>query len=305
MIDFMIIGAGKSGTTSLYYYLAQHPAVFLSPDKEPRYFMLPGLDVDTTQEQRAAFLDSFSNAVSTREAYLRLFRDARPGQLRGEASIQYLNSETAAINIGRHAPDARLICVLRNPIERAFSNFVQGVRDGAEKAASIGEVLARHGARHFYFDGGYYAEQLDDYARHAPRNPLRIWLYEEFLASPLSVVQEMFGFLGVDARFAPDTRIRANVSGLAAPGNRWSATYDWLRGNRLRQSALGRRLLPAGVKRAVVGFLSKRADAGRIKPRISDADWRSLSALYEDDLRQLEAKLGRDLSHWRRLPLGA
>lgn len=305
MIDFMIIGAGKAGTTSLYYYLAQHPQLYLSPDKEPRFFMLPGLEVATTPAQRAAFLECFPNAVATREAYLRLFRGARSGQLRGEASIQYLNSETAAVNIGQHAPEARLICVLRNPIERAFSNFAQGVRDGVEKHDSIGEVLRRHGERHFYFDGGYYAAQLETYARHAPRNPLRVWLYEEFLASPLPVVQDMFRYLGVNSTFSPDTSIKANVSGLGAPGNLWSAAYDWLRANRLRQSPLGRRLLPAGVKRKVVGFLSKRADAGRVRLRISDADWRSLSALYEDDLRVLEHRLGRDLSHWRRAPSGA
>lgn len=299
MIDFLIIGAGKSGTTSLYYYLAQHPDVFLSRNKEPRFFLLPGLGIDTTPAQREWYEQGFPEGVKSVEEYEALFADARPGQKRGEASIQYLLTGIAARNLARYAPTARLICLLRNPIERAFSNYQHAIRDKLEARRSILDILREEGASHLYFDGSFYGRQLECYAQQAPENPLRVWLYEEFVADPVRVTQEMFAFIGVDAGFLPDVSFRANVSGTAEPGNWWAKLYEWARKSRWRQSPLVRRFLSVERKRAILRVLSRKADAGRVRQEMSEVEWNALAVVYEEDMRKLEQVLGRDLGHWR------
>lgn len=253
MIEFIniTIGVGKAGTISPYYYLAQHPGLFMSPDKERRLFMLLGLDHDTTPAQRTDFLAAFANAVSALQDYVRLFRE---------------------------------------------------LRNGSEPHASLVEVLDRHGGRHFYSQGGYYAEQLERYERHAPDNPLCIWLYEDFASDPVRIVGEMFAYVGVDLAFVPHTGFPARVSGSAAPDNRWSQLYDWMRNTRLRSSPFARRLLSPKIKQKVVEFLAARADAGRVKARLCAAAWERLCAHYDDDLLRFQRLLGRDLARWRKCP---
>jgi hypothetical protein len=302
LVDFLIIGAGKSGTTSLYYYLAQHPGIFLPRLKEPEYFLLPGLDVDTTDAQRASFAVTNPNSVGSRDHYLELFRDARSDQLRGEASIHYLLSTTAAENIGRYTPSVKLICVLRNPIERAFSNFSHGRRDRLDDRASILDALDQDGPDHPYFFGGFYGAQLECYRRVAPNNPLRIFLYEELVADAVGMVREIFKFLGVDPEFTPDTGFKANVSGEPAAGNLWAKFYDWAGRSRLRRHPVAQLFLTAKVKQKIVRFLAPRAFAGRVKSRISPAEWQALRALYEQDIKKLEGILCRDMSHWLQYP---
>jgi len=304
-VDFLIIGGGKSGTTSLYYYLAQHPDVFLARIKEPRFFLLPGLDIDTTAEQRAHFCASFPEGVATRAAYRDLFRDAAPGQVKGEASVQYLSSDTAAANIGRYAPQARLICILRNPMDRAYSNYAHGRRDGLEHRPSILDALRETGPDHVFFYPGFYSRHLECYAQRAPRNPLRVWLYEELLQDPVGTVQSMLRYLGVDDRFVPDTSFKANVSGEASPANVWARIYDAARRNRLRRHPMVQRFMSVELKQRIVKTLASRADRDRVKQHLTETEWDTLMQVYEADIRRLETLLGRSLDVWRRYPYGA
>lgn len=298
MLDFILIGAGKSGTTSLYYYLAQHPDIFLARIKEPRFLLLPGLGETTAPAECEAYLKRYPNGVTSRLEYERLFSGAGPGQRRGEASIQYLPSEVAARNIAAYAPRARLFCVLRSPVERAFSNFAQFRRDGLEGRASVVDVLRQHGVKHPFFSDGFYGRYLEAYARLAPGNPLRVWLYDDLKADPLRTVQEIFGYLQVNPAFVPDLNFRANMSGEAEPGNRWAALYAAVRRSRWR--IVARRLLPVSVKLWLVRSIARRADAGR-RPLTMTAEERSVLAdLYRDDVARLQDRLGRDLSHWLR-----
>src|SRR5919107_4690595 len=110
--NFLIIGAAKSGTSSVFAYLGQHPDVFISSAKEPNYFALA--------DQRVRFTgpgDSIINeaSVTRRDAYEALFKSARPGMAIGEASTLYLSTPSAAAAIRRHVPGMRLIAILRDP----------------------------------------------------------------------------------------------------------------------------------------------------------------------------------------------
>lgn len=299
-VDFLIIGAGKSGTTSLYYYLAQHPCIFMPRIKEPQFFLLPGLDIDTTADQREWCAKTFPGAIAKYAEYSQLFVSSRPGQLCGEASVRYLQFESAARNLGTYAPDVKLICVLRNPVERAFSNFAHAKRDRADDRGSVLAAFRQDGIEHPYFSGGFYDQQLQRYADLAPNNPLRVWLYDELVRDSGAVVREIFEYLGVDSTFTPDISFRANVSGEANRANLWARVYDWAVRSRWRRNPMVRWMLTTTVKQMLVRVLAERANVGRVKPELTALEWETLGGIYSEEITRLEKRLGRNLSHWRK-----
>ncbi len=121
MPNFLIVGAMKCGTTALYYYLEQHPQIFMSPVKEPNFFCFEGREG----------LDS-GNSITDIAAYRGLFRGVSSERAIGEASHCYLYEPRAVERIKHYTPDARLIAILRSPIERAYSHFLHAVRNGTE-----------------------------------------------------------------------------------------------------------------------------------------------------------------------------
>ena len=121
-VDFFIVGAPKSGTTSLYHYLASHPDIFMSSKKEPNYFSKSEI-----KQQELYYpideLDSFSD-------YKILFSGSKEGQILGESSVSYLFYPEVASKLHEHNSSAKIIILLRNPIERAFSHYLMDFRLG-------------------------------------------------------------------------------------------------------------------------------------------------------------------------------
>src|SRR5918997_438225 len=157
MPNFLIIGAMKSGTTALYYYLEQHPEIYMSPVKEPNFF--------SSQEQENA-----ADAVTHIGTYQHLFRGVSGQKAIGEAPHSYLYEPGAAAEIRRYSPDAKLIAILRNPIDRAHSHFLHMVRSGTEPLDDFAralqeDVVGIHKERIFqdYIGRGLYYDQLKRY----------------------------------------------------------------------------------------------------------------------------------------------
>ena len=127
MPNFLIIGAMKSGTTALYYYLEQHPQVYMSPVKEPNFFC--------SEE------NSDGDFATRLGAYQDLFRDVSGEKAIGEASHCYLYEPEAAARIQEYITDAKLIAVLRDPVDRAYSHFLHMVRNGSEPLTDFALAL--------------------------------------------------------------------------------------------------------------------------------------------------------------------
>ena len=134
--NFLIIGAAKSGTTSLYSYLNQHPQVYFSPFKEPRFFALEGKEVNYQGPSQVVN----QKAINTIDEYEKLFAGVTDEVAIGEASTLYLYSPEAPAKIKQYIPQVKLIAILRNPIDRAYSGYCHLVRDGYEsnRADDIG-----------------------------------------------------------------------------------------------------------------------------------------------------------------------
>ena len=212
--NFFLAGAPKAGTTSLCSYLAQHPQVFMSPVKEPCYFAAEVRPENFAEPYREAS----PNLISDWPSYLRLFQDADAATAIGEASVCYLWSPTAAARIADRVPGARILLVLRDPAERAFSQYLHGVAKGRITGgfgehldASLRDTAGCFCPTYPFLQFGHYAVQIRRYLAHFPAAQLQIELYEDFQRTPSDFYRRILGFLGVDPDFVPDTSRRHHV----------------------------------------------------------------------------------------------
>jgi len=215
--DFLILGAAKAGTTALYHFLNQHPEIGMSRIKEPNYFALDQTPAAFRGPGDADWINRFS--VSNLVEYRRLFDEKPKARLLGEASALYLYSPRAASAIHAALPAARLVAILRHPVDRAYSAFLHLVGDQREPTDCFAEALRREEERiragwehlwHYRRMGCYYAQLRRYYARFDAAQ-IRVYLYEEFAARPASLLQDLFSFLEIDPTFRPDVSERHNA----------------------------------------------------------------------------------------------
>ena len=300
MPDFLVIGAAKAGTTSLYFYLRQHPQIYMPSLKEPHFFAFgeEGKRPDFRGPGDDLGINSF--AVTDLDRYLELFQKAGEHVVAGEASTQYLYSNVAPVRIKHYVPNVKLIAVLRNPVERAFSAFLHQRREGREPFEDFRKALEAEEERikkkwdwlWHYKSGGFYAEQLERYFMLFEKEQMRIYLYEDLKSNPLGVVQDIFAFLGVDPFFRPNFSLRYNVSGI--PRNRWLHVF-LSRPNLLKR--LLKPLIPELLRQRIVVTLQNR---NLVKPEMPEDVRRELIEVYREDVLKLQDLIGRDLSHWLR-----
>ena len=138
MSDFLIIGAYKSGTTSLNHYLKQHPQIFMPDFQEPNYFAEKRASVPAGEpEHRYEERGYRRPRVQSLAAYQRLFAPAGPDQVAGECSPEYMRNPIAARRIHEALPGVKLLAILRNPVERALSDYSMMVRDGLDRKSVV------------------------------------------------------------------------------------------------------------------------------------------------------------------------
>lgn len=295
--DFLIIGAPKAGTTALFKALARHPEIFVSPEKEPRYFIHAGSKPAFPcpgGEGRAA------SVVWREEEYLALYRDRTPEQTAGEASTGYLAQPLAPRNAARSVPGARLIAVLRHPVERAFSQWLHMRNEGMEPLADFEAAWAAEPWRTaqgwrpewHYQERGRYADHLQRWLEYFPREQLLILFYEDWLERPLDTLESIFRHIGV-SNVAGLLVTRENVSS-REPHWKW-LHYRMTGRNAVREWAQCH--LPLWVRDAItVPLFGVNLQPG---PRIDPALRARLAVHFHDDIDRLEILTGRDLSCWR------
>lgn len=298
MPNFLVIGAAKSGTTALYYALRQHPQIYMSLTKEPNFFALEG---KSPAYRGPGDQDAINGpSITSLAAYQRLFHGVSRETAVGEASTAYLYHERTSERIKHHIPSAKLIVVLRHPVERAYSSYLHMVRDGREPLADFSQAIQAEQARirdHWehiwhYTHMGYYSVQLERYFDAFDSGQIKIHLYDEWTTSPLQVMRDTFRFLGVDERYVPDLSLRPNVSGI--PRNRLLQTI--LTKLNLAEAMFNPFLFARLCARSAVSA----ANHNLIKPPISSAVRGELGLMFREDIMKLQNLLQRDLSAWIR-----
>ncbi|HEY8179902.1 MAG TPA: sulfotransferase [Candidatus Limnocylindria bacterium] len=294
--DFFIVGAPKTGTTSLHHYLRQHPQVFMPAVKELNFF---GSDRQLRNTPRL-----------TLQEYLSVFAPAPAGVRIGEASVSYLRSNLAAREIAEFAPGAQAIAMLRDPVEVMHALHTELVFMGSEDLTDFGEALAAEADRRegrripaaannpravLYREAVAFSEQLQRYFDVLGRDRVHVIIFDDFKADTAASVRDTFRFLDVADAFQPTLEVvnPAKVPRLRVVQRLLSSPPGWL-----RRGVRG--VIPRPTRKRIyrrVSRLNARAKArGPMAPELRA----ELVGELLPEIARLEAMLGRDLSAWKR-----
>jgi hypothetical protein len=287
--NFLIVGASKAGTTSLYYWLKQHPDVFLPRVKEPCYFA-----------------PQYQMRVTDWERYVSLYGAGRGKKAIGEASTVYLESPESAGLIMDTLGKVRIIILLRNPANRAFSYYCWMLMEGYESILPFEKALALEDKRvhseafrkknpmgywlsYAYFASGLYYEQVKRYLDLFGDN-VKALLYEDLVNQPHTLYRDVCGFLGISTDFQPLFKAH-NPSRIPR-----SVTLQFML-RRIYHSVGRWRWLKRPVHRAISRLIDQNTALG-YKPVLAPATRRMLQEEFRSDVQQLSSLIGRDLSSW-------
>ena len=303
--NFFIVGAPKCGTTSLHEYLQRHPDVFMPFFKEPHFF---GSDLEGSR---------FRQFRNKPERYLKLFRDARDEKRIGESSPWYLASQRAADEICAYDPAAKIIIMLRNPIDMMYSMWSQFRYSGNEQIAEFEEALAAEADRRagrrirraahcitglYYRHMALFAEQVPRYFERFGRENVQVIIFDDFRSDTPAAYRAVLNFLDL----APQDKMTFDVRN---PNK--EVRLEWLQKlivdsgfslmllkDRLTYLATTHSLVPYSYRtRAVEGMIAVYTKYEKRSP-LTAALRKQLAGDLKGEIDALSALLDRDLSHW-------
>jgi hypothetical protein len=298
--NFFLVGAAKAGTTAVHVYLYQHPEVFMSFMKEPKYLSISANKFPHNGPGDKKVDDGI---VKSREEYLNLFNDAGDEKVIGESSADYLYFHDTVIPLIKTiCPRAKILIMLRNPVDRAYSAYRHMIMDeredlSFEKALGSEDKRMRENYEFiwFYKDAGFYYEQVKHYIDSFGRENVMICLYDDFVVDSMAVMKDIYRFLDVEEGFTPDTDVKYNVG----PTVRSESFEEFLvKYEHPVKRVLRPVLLNTIGKRyteALVNYFIRRNTLS-MKPKTR----KILIELYRDDILKLEGLIDRDLSGWLR-----
>jgi hypothetical protein len=277
--NLFIAGVPKAGTRSLAYALGEHPDVFVPYVDCPRFFL--NLDIDKSRAR-------FFRITQTKEEYLSLFASGHDSRYRCDASVEYVFHEDSMLRIRDVSPDARLVVILRDPVERAYSHYLNDVREGLETRTfldAVREQIKTPEAQPWpsrYVAYGHYVEGLR-HAREIFGSRLLIVTFEEVATAGDAVLSQVAEFLGLDREGFPATLGHHNRA--AIPRNELARRL--MGSGSLRR--VSRVLVPPGARHAV-----RRALVGGEAPVMDEWSRALLVDEYRDERSALAELLGRE-----------
>jgi hypothetical protein len=268
----------------------------MSPKKELRYFSNIAPQLKDVPHQY------IHESISSLEEYKFFFDGVTNERVIGESSPTYLYTPGTAENIKVHIPHVKMLAILRNPVDRAYSAYTHALREWKEPAKSFKEALtlenqridAGWGMLWHYVNAGFYYQQLTHYYQHFDPSQIKVVLYDDLVNDPYKLLEDLFLFLEVDANFKPDISSRPNVSGF--PKIEW---FDnilrklFIDDNPLKR--FSQILLPLSFRKK---FTTKIRAANLEKRKMPSEIRKQLASEFLEDIQQLEKLIKRDLSMW-------
>ena len=300
--DFLIIGAPKAGSTALHAALARHPELYLSAVKEPKFFMCDGPPMP---QRGPGDAHSVREWIWERDRYEALFASAPPGVLKGESTPFYLWDRGAHRRISALVPHVKLVAVLRDPVDRAYSNWTHLWCDGLEPEASFVQACKAEPERVAqgwapiwrYLELGRYGEQLEDlYHRFSPAQ-VHLLRYRDLVDERDRTLDGICEFLGVRTGILSDAPSQ-NVSTWVEPTPVNQALQAVVRAG----AEVGRRFPPQVWRRASAPVLATLQRRHGDRPDLSPHDRQGLAAHFSDDIRLLERLTGDSYEDWLASP---
>jgi hypothetical protein len=296
--DFFIAGAPKAGTTALHVAFAQHPALCMSAVKEPKFFLTDG---PPPGQGGPGDAKTYREHIWRRADYEALFSSAPAVALRGESTPFYLYNRDAQRRIRAQLPDAKLIVVLRNPVERAHSNWTHLWSAGLEPIGDVVQACAEEDRRiaagwadfWHYTALGRYGEQLEHLYELFPREQVLVFRYRALIDDPARALDRVCAFLCVPQGVLTEIP-RENVTAHPDPTLRHRAVALALRAGSAVTAAL-----PGHAGSGVIDHLERflQQDAAPRKP-LTWAERQALIPSFETDIKLLESVTGEDFSDW-------
>jgi hypothetical protein len=291
--NFLIVGAQKSGTTSLYNYLKQHPQIYMSPAKEPHFFVSHFLKLP-----HRGIGDNVYRVIKDLKKYEALFSDVRNEKKIGEATATYLYYYEGAISrIKTMLGNVEIVIILRNPVDRAYSGYMHLIRDDREYLSfedSLKEETPRIAnnwcSLWHYTSTGFYYKQVKAYLNKFSR--VKILLFDDMQEAPLRLLKDLYNFLDVDGSFIPnDLMVRYQVTGVP----KYRLVYNILRKPNFLKSAIKPFISEEKRmnirERIIRSFVAKR-------PEMNPETRRFLIGVFKEDVLALQDLINRDLTHW-------
>lgn len=283
--NFFIAGAAKAGTTSLWMYLKQHPEIFMPVDKEPSFF---------------CDIYGYNNY----NQYLQLFKDAAKYKAIGEASHAYLTSPESASWIHREIPYAKIIIVLRNPVERAYSLYRWMVNHGYEWIYPFEKALDAESERksdlsfrrrnpqyfynYMYFESGLYFEQISRYYKEFPSEQIKVILLDDLKQKPIETTQSIYTFLNVSNSFVPSIDVH----------NKAELRPAFIHAH-FRLQTLQRRYHNRRIAKFAAYLFRKNMRLGNINwPKMNAGTRRVLVSKFSNDINKTGKLINREMSSW-------
>jgi len=266
--------------------------------KEPHFFLFDGPDRPRFGGPLGAY--RAREMVQNWDDYQALFNSASTAQVTGEASTNYLYSDQARIAIDRRLPDCKLVVILRQPADRAYSAYQRNRFQGSEPIADFAATLAEEPRREAegWHTGilkkkGFYARYLKPYLDTFGRERVRVYLFEDLVAKPEHVMRDLFQYLEIDPDFRPDLSQRFNQTGVIEnPLLRmlWNGTRS------MRSRLLP--YVPLQLRGQLFNLIASKSPRKASKVPLDNTLRAELTEQYRDDILQLQDLIGRDLSHW-------
>ena len=292
--QFIVAGTARAGTTALYAYLRQHPQIFLPVVKEPCFFTFAGEEIEFTKGK-------FAFAVNDIEVYGQLYKKAAEDQITGDISTPYLYKYEKTISnikmLHDYPEQIKVIIILRNPVERAYSQYMWRVRDGREEF-TFEEALEQEANRmkknysfdYFYKDRGLYYEQVKAYLSNFKN--VKIFLFEDLKTNPTHTLAQICKFIGVDDSFHFAKR-NPNASFIPK-----SAMLSRLMTIESKTKFKLLNFLPGQLRSTITQQLFKLNASKQEIPKINPDTRTRLIEYFRDDILKLEQLIQRDLSAW-------
>ena len=278
--NFFIVGAPKSATTNMSYYLMQHPEIFMPQNLEPYYFARQ--DIPKNYER---------GIISDKKKYLSLFKKAVNKKAVGESSPVYLYCPHSATDIKNNFPDSKIIISLRNPIEITWSQYFSLKFMNFDKKRSFNEILdineEEYKREEFNIDSlieaGFYSKHIKRFQENFSNNQIKIVIFEEYIKNITSTMNSILSFLEIDKSIDFEESPKGAYK---IPKN--SLVKRFLENSTFRKTA---QLIIPTVTRQKFGerFLLNETQ----KEPINNTDRKRLKRIFEKDVKDLEHMLGR------------
>ncbi len=297
MPNFFIVGAARSGTTSLDRYLSQHHEIYMAPRKEVNFFTANYFPRTGPGDERIN-----KEVIRDKYQYAQLFAGVAGEKAIGESSVFYLCYPGTAERIAQVVPNAKIIMVLRDPVDRAYSAYMHLVRNGREHLG-FEEALSREEERKqrgyepmwWYKELGLYYKQVKHYLDVFGTQQVKVLLYDELFANPGQILRNVFAFIGVKEDVIIDTSLHYNPGGVPKSWKLYTLLDSFI----AKPNALEKRLKSLVPSRLRAAYANK-ALSMLLQPVPMDPHVHAqLKAYFVEDVRKLEDLLHRDLTHWK------